>query len=205
MSTSNKPVRKPAYDPARQWGLKPEASASGSGATYVIQGHVVGPSVGSAYVAETMGREGQAKAKRKFARNADRELKALLGRDKEGMRAVIRAREVAKEMEEKNGNGKHTGGAGKGKGKAVGREDGKRAKKPTRKEGLDTDTDSSSDSDLEIEPPVAPSAQKNAYSASIIKQLGFDPTVKTGHKRIDDVDIENKVRLFRFPHRLLVY
>jgi minichromosome maintenance protein 10 len=50
-----------------------------------------------------MGREGQAKAKRKFGRDADRELKALLEKDKEGMRAVVRAREVAKMMDEKDG------------------------------------------------------------------------------------------------------
>lgn len=198
MSTGNKPARKPAYDPAKQWGLKPEASASGSGATYVIQGHVVGPTVGSVYVAETMGREGQAKAKRKFARNADRELKALLGRDKEGMRAVVRAHEVAKQMQEKNG--RRAGDNGKGKGKAVDRVDEKRVKKSKHKE----DEDSSSDSDLEIEPSVSPNAQKNAYSASIIKQLGFDPTVKTGHKRVDDVDIEHKVRL-AFSQHLIMY
>ncbi|KAF7977888.1 hypothetical protein HWV62_2434 [Athelia sp. TMB] len=186
MGASNKPARKPAYDPARQWGLKPEPVAGTS--TYVISGHVVGGTTGSIYVAETMGREGQAKAKRKLDRDADRELKALLERDKEGMRAVVRAREVAKEMEEKSG--KQPKGRTKGKDKAVNRDKGKEPKKSKAKE----DTDSSSGSDLEIEPPVATNAQKNAYSASIIKQLGFDPTVKTGHKRIDDIDIDNKMK-----------
>lgn len=186
MGASNKPARKPAYDPARQWGLKPEPVAGAS--TYVISGHVVGGAAGSIFVAETMGREGQAKAKRKFDRDADRELKALLERDKEGMRAVVRAREVAKEMKEKSG--KQPKSRTKGKDKAIDRDKGKEPKKSKAKE----DTDSSSGSDLEIEPPVATNAQKNAYSANIIKQLGFDPTVKTGHKRVDDIDIDNKVR-----------
>ena len=109
MSTSSGPVRKPVYDPVRKWGLKPEPSAvggTGGSATYVVSGHIVGGPAGdsrSVFVAETMGREGQAKAKRKFGRDADRELKALLEKDKEGMRAVVRAREVAKMMDEKDG------------------------------------------------------------------------------------------------------
>ena len=98
MSTSSKPARKPAYDPARQWGLKPEPSIGGTGGstTYLVSGHVINGSTQdsrSLFVGEKMGREGQAKAKRKFGRDADRELKALLERDKEGMKAVVRARD----------------------------------------------------------------------------------------------------------------
>ena len=50
---------KPAYDPARQWGLKPGPSAldssSGGGSTYVMSGHIISNS--SKFVAENIGRE----------------------------------------------------------------------------------------------------------------------------------------------------
>ncbi|KAG1773345.1 hypothetical protein EV702DRAFT_1201039 [Suillus placidus] len=99
MTTSSSKKRKADYDPQRQWGLQPsEASGSrGGNATYVVSGHVVSGSnrdVSSMFVAENMGREGQARAKRKLIQDADRELKGLLERDKEGMRAVAKAREI---------------------------------------------------------------------------------------------------------------
>ena len=63
------------------------------------------------YVTENIGRDGQAKAKRKLeAMDADKALKALLERDKEGMQSVIRAREAGALKEGKdvkqNGKGK---------------------------------------------------------------------------------------------------
>ncbi|KAK0232731.1 hypothetical protein IW262DRAFT_1451207 [Armillaria fumosa] len=100
MSNTAIKKRKLAYDPARQWGLKPE-DAEGS-ATYVVSGHVVkgsGPS--SLEVSENIGREGQAKAQRLRAKDADKALKNLLDRDKEGMKAVIAAREFAQKGDEK--------------------------------------------------------------------------------------------------------
>jgi minichromosome maintenance protein 10 len=45
----------------------------------------------SLFVAETIGREDQA---RKLIQDADRELEGLLERDEEGMRAVSKAREI---------------------------------------------------------------------------------------------------------------
>jgi hypothetical protein len=92
----NNSKKKPAYDPARQWGLKPEDSSSGS--TYVFSGHVISGSAGdsrSMYVGETIGREAQAKASRISAKDADRTLKALLEKDKEGTRALIKARQAS--------------------------------------------------------------------------------------------------------------
>jgi len=116
LSTSATHKRKDDYDPLRQWGLKPEESsaASGAGATYVVSGHVVNGTSSdprTMYVTENIGRDGQAKAKRKLeAMDADKALKALLERDKEGMQSVIRAREAGAFKEGKdvkqNGKGK---------------------------------------------------------------------------------------------------
>lgn len=147
-----------------------------------MSGHIIGSS--SSFVAENVGREGQAKAKRKSRRDADRELKVLLTRgDKEGMRAVVKAREVAKAMSKKK---KEDPSKDPGKGKNQKDVKGKaKARKPE------------SDSDLEVEDPpdAQASTQKNAYNAQVIKQLGFDPTVKPGQKRIDDSAVRKKVRL----------
>lgn len=84
-----------SYDPQRQWGLAPKnpVRGDGGGATYVVSGHVVNP--GAKPVVETIGREGQAKAQRKReARESEMALKMLKDRDREGMRKVMRAREV---------------------------------------------------------------------------------------------------------------
>ena len=175
---------KPAYDPARQWGLKPGPSASdgsgGGGSTYVMSGHIVSNS--SRFVAENIGREGQAKARRKSGRDADRELKALLQRgDKEGMRAVVKAREVAKALNKTNGEAPSRDvGKGKNQKEATGNAEAHK---------------SHSGSDLEVEDPpnVQVSTQKNAYNAEVIKQLGFDPTVRPGQTRINDSAVQKKV------------
>ena len=77
MSVSAK--KKPAYDPARQWGLKPETSASSS-STYVVSGHVVsgsGADLETLYIGENVGREAQAKAARKLAADSDKALQRL--------------------------------------------------------------------------------------------------------------------------------
>lgn len=102
MSSSSTHKRKNAYDPQRQWGLKPEDSSIGDGATYVVSGHVVSGTSSdprTTYITETIGRDGQAKAKRRMGGGkdaADRALMALLERDKEGMKAVMSAREIGK-------------------------------------------------------------------------------------------------------------
>lgn len=82
MTTGATHKRKHDYDPLRKWGLKPNdpgtgGSGSGTGtgsggalgATYVFGGHVVSNSnvaASSMFVGETMGREAQARAKRKM-------------------------------------------------------------------------------------------------------------------------------------------
>src|SRR5262245_14363971 len=112
MSTSAVPKRKPVYDPGRQWGLKPEP-AQGPGSTYVLSGHVVSGSSSdsrSLFITEDIGREGQAKAQSKMRRKEeDRELKRLLEKDKEGMTAVIKAREFGSEPDGGSVEGKGTG------------------------------------------------------------------------------------------------
>lgn len=84
-----------SYDPRRQWGLKPDPPhpAEGGAATYHFSGHIAQT---GAWASEQIGREGQAKAQRKqAARDSDRALRALLKHDKQGMKAVMMAREAA--------------------------------------------------------------------------------------------------------------
>ncbi|KAF9450739.1 hypothetical protein P691DRAFT_664712 [Macrolepiota fuliginosa MF-IS2] len=155
MSATSVHKRKAEYDPARQWGLKPEEATRGS--TYVISGHVVSGSNAdprNMYVGETMGREGQAKAQRKSVGDADRALKALLERDHNGMKAVLLAREAS-----------GISNSGKSENKSA---------------FLSDD-----------EPPRS---GKNAFTAEVVKQLGFDPTRKTGRsKKPDNSVIQSKL------------
>ncbi|KAG2150994.1 uncharacterized protein EDB93DRAFT_1140546 [Suillus bovinus] len=177
MTTSTSKKRKADYDPQRQWGMKP-SEASGSrtdNTTYVVSGHVVGGSnrdVSSMFVAENMGREGQARAKRKLMQDADRELKGLLERDKEGMRAVAKAREIG------TMRAKRTSDSAKDK------------KSSQWKQGA-RDSDCISESD-HAETSNAPQT-KLAYSADIIKNLGFDPAAKTGQKRAVQSSVQDKI------------
>lgn len=177
MSTTAVRKRKPDYDPRRKWGLKPLDADSGS-ATYLVSGHIISGGAGvadlrdSMYIGESMGREGQAKASRKLAARDDDErmLKALLGRDAEGMKVVMKAREV--------------GLAEKAEQEAA-KSDKRKGKK---KAGAGDEPTSSKD----VAPKAAPT--KNAYSAQVMKQLGFDPTLKGGHRRHEDSATKKKVR-----------
>ncbi|KAF9221828.1 hypothetical protein BS17DRAFT_710455 [Gyrodon lividus] len=178
MTASSVRKRKPEYDPSRQWGLKPELAASGS-SVYLVSGHVVGGSSGEMFVSEKMGRDAQTKAKRRLEQDADRELKALLERDKEGMKAVIKAREVAAKMKASS-DGKEKK-ANKGKGKAL----------DARDEGEAGSAGSAS------APAVA---GKQAYSASVIKHLGFDPAAKVGQKRAEDLAMQKKLEALAAVH-----
>jgi minichromosome maintenance protein 10 len=177
MTHTSEPQRKKNYDPARQWGLKP--SEAERGPTYVLSGHIVsepgsGFDTGSMYVAESIGREGQAKAKRKLAnKDADKALKALLERDKEGMKTVVRAREVAM-RNDLEGNG--VKGEKRGKGQ-----------KDAKKKRRDEDASDVPMKDVEL------NTLKNSYSAEVIKQLGFDPTAKASHRRANDMVVQRKV------------
>lgn len=161
--------KKQAYDPARQWGLKPEDSSLGS--TYVFSGHVISGSAGdsrSMYVGETIGREAQAKASRISAKDADRTLKALLEKDKEGTRALIKAR---------NASGR------KDTSKDTNSSSSKRESDPLP--GDSEDEESSSQSHPQ---------RKNAYSADVIRKLGFDPTSKAGRQNKHEVaELQRKV------------
>ncbi|OSX62254.1 hypothetical protein POSPLADRAFT_1142839 [Postia placenta MAD-698-R-SB12] len=152
--------RKPAFDAARQWGLKP-ADDSGGHATYVVSGHIVSGSNDSKslFVSEAMGREAQAKASRKIsAKDADLALQKLLKSDKEGTRALMTAR----------------------------------AKKGKRKlQDLSDGSDGERDAD-EVNDDDEKRPRKNVYSAQLIRQLGFDPTVKDG-KRSADVKVQGKL------------
>lgn len=176
MTTTSTRKRKPGYDPSRQVGLQPEPTAASS--VYIVSGHVVGGAAGDMFTAEKLGRDAQEKAKRRLGRDADKELKTLLDRDKEGMRAVTKAREVAAKMLKASESGKGKGGkADKGKGRAV--------------EGDDENDNGGPTS-------TASAPAKPAYSASIIKHLGFDPAAKVGRKRAEDLGIQKKVRANRY-------
>ena len=174
MTISSGPKRKPAYDPARQWGLKPAEGHEPGSATYVISGHTIngsGSDVQSLYVAETIGREGQAKAKRKLAnKDADRALKALLERDKDGMKAVLTARVFATQDDRKQPKS------------AKGRE--------TPKAKLAVQ----GDHDQEQTTGGPTSTSRHSYSATVIKNLGFDPAVQAGRRSSSDSAIQKKVR-----------
>lgn len=170
MTTTSVRKRKPEYNPSRQWGLQSEPAAGSS--VYIVSGHVVGGAAGDIFTAEKLGRDAQERAKRRLGQDADKELKTLLDRDKEGSRAVTKAREVAAKMMKGSEGGKGKGKkVDKGKGKAV-------------------------EEDNENEEPMVPNAPaKPAYSASVIKHLGFDPATKVGRKRAEDLTIQKKVCL----------
>lgn len=189
MTTTSVRKRKPEYEPSRQWGLQPEQAASSS--VYIVSGHVVGGTSGDMFTAEKLGREAQEKAKRRLGQGADKELKKLLDRDKEGMRAVTKAREVAKKMLKASEDGK-----GRGRGKKVDKGKGKAMER-------DVEKDEYEDGDGDEGPTSAGVPAKPAYSASIIKHLGFDPAAKAGRKRTEDLTIQKKVRLSQYHGMLL--
>ncbi|KAG5651312.1 hypothetical protein H0H81_009113 [Sphagnurus paluster] len=193
ISSSSASRRKPpgttAYDPTRQWGLKPEPTA-GTGSTYIVSGHIVSDSrmdSRSLFATEDIGREGQAKAARKLSgRDADRALKNLLERDKEGMKAVMKAREVGK-AERGKGVRNETD---KGKGKEKSKQNGSGNEKDENK-GKEKDKRKQKETKEENSIPTT----KNAYSADVIKQLGFDPIAMAGLRRgTGDSDAQKKLR-----------
>lgn len=181
MSTSSTHKSKSGYDPLRKWGLKP--SDEGPGATYMVSGHVVTGSSAdprTMHIAESIGREGQAKAKRKLdGRDSDKALKALLQRDKDGMKAVIKAREKAREL--------------------VKDPKSETVSKKTPSERTKRKLDSTDDEDEDREDNV----KKTAYSAGMIKSLGFDPSLKPGQKRFENKGVQDKVcfSLFLVPRQ----
>ncbi|KAF9235911.1 hypothetical protein BU15DRAFT_77517 [Melanogaster broomeanus] len=171
MTATSAPKRKPEYDPSRQWGLKPEPAA-GSSSVYLVSGHVVGGSTGEIFISEKMGRDAQTKAKRRLEKDADRELKVLLDRDKEGMKAVTKAREIAAKMLKAPSGGKlKARKVDKGKGKAV--------------VGDDDDDDDRGIGVGHIGfDPAAKSGQKRAQDISMQKKLEALAAVQSSRKGI---------------------
>lgn len=146
----------------------------------MVSGHVVGESGADPRmlsISENMGREGQAKAKRKSVKDADRALKSLLDRDKDGMKAVMKAREAGKMLHSADAKSKDSN---QQQGKKVETRNGKR-KAMSSDEEDDTTTGAT-----------------KSYSAEVIKQLGFDPIAKAGHRRMGDTVVQNKVSLLLF-------
>ncbi|RPD65157.1 hypothetical protein L227DRAFT_590680 [Lentinus tigrinus ALCF2SS1-6] len=171
--------KKPAYDPARQWGLKPETQASS--ATYVVSGHVIsGGESQSMYIGETVGREAQAKAARKLAADSDKALQRLLSRDREGTKALVSAREFAKRKAEAAKDQGKRGSKGKVKDKGKGKMDSDSKEPQTTKSGA------------AMGESGEPATKKNGYSAELIKQLGFDPSAKDGRPG-RDANVQSKL------------
>ena len=202
--SSGSQKRKAAYDPQRKWGLAPANGSAGpssssqvgaEGPTYVVAGHIVaGAAAGKhdMFLKETVGREAQARAARKAnSHDTDVALKRLLVRDKEGMRAVQEAREFAKETRKKQRVAD---------GKEVGKEEAEVCGDDDDGESSGTYDEESCESDGALPRPAtknAKTAMKNAYSARVIKELGFDPTSKSfrgghGQRRDGEEDPRNK-------------
>jgi minichromosome maintenance protein 10 len=198
--SSGSQKRKAAYDPQRKWGLAPANGSAGSpsssqvdaeGPTYVVAGHIVaGAAAGKhdMFLKEKVGREAQARAARKAnSHDTDVTLKRLLARDKEGMRAVQEAHEFAKKTRKK----RRTAG-----GKVVGKED-DIGDSVSESSGTDDEEDCESGDGSSADRPRPTTTTKNAYSARVIKELGFDPTSKSfrgGHgQRREGEDPQNKI------------
>jgi minichromosome maintenance protein 10 len=193
--------RKAAYDPQRKWGLQPANGSVGSpsssqleggeGPTYVVAGHIVaGGAAGKhdMFLKEKLGRDAQARAARRTnSRDTDVALKRLLARDNEGMKAVQEARKFAmkakaREKKQRIANGKED-----------------------KSDTGDSDSESSGNDDEEDDTSAdgprssttTKTTTKNAYSAQVIKELGFDPTVKSlrgshGRRREEGGDEEEE-------------
>ena len=171
--------RKAAYDPQRKWGLQPangsvgspssSQSEGGEGPTYVVAGHIVAGGASGKhdmFLKEKLGREAQARAARRTnSHDTDVALKRLLARDKEGMRAVQEARRATIKTKAKEKQQTASG-------KEV--EEGDTGDSYSESSGDDDEED-----DALADKPRSTKTAKNAYSARVIKELGFDPTVKS--------------------------
>ena len=170
-----------AYDPQRKWGLapaedSPAPSSTAEGATYVVAGHIVASGKRDLFVNESVGREAQARAARKAgSRDVDKTLKRLLARDKEGMKAVQEARAFAKKIKDQQSTATKPARKGGSSGGKKNQEDDNFSEAESRSQSED-------DSDGSSKP------SKNAYSAQVIKQLGFDPTRRSGKGQSRDDD-----------------
>jgi minichromosome maintenance protein 10 len=162
------------YDPQRKWGLSPAegTAAPSTDATYIVAGHVVAGTAGKRdlFLSESVGREAQARAARQASsRDTDAMLKRLLKHDKEGMKAVQAAHEFAKNARDKEA-------------KALGSDSRLSLEKKKKSEGRASENHG--DGDGYVVFVDADRSTKNAYSAQVIKELGFDPT--RGRRKVDD-------------------
>lgn len=174
MTSTARKRKSVAYDPVRQWGLKPEAGSRGPDgeATYVIGGHVASSSSRvqpSGVAGETMGREGQARAKRRINMHGDKALKELLEANKSGGSAIAEGSREAVEMVRK---------AKDALAKAKVKEKESKNKPRIAGEKLEDDDDSE-EIQIESVKQVNDQARKKSYSAEMVKKLGFDPTLKS--------------------------
>jgi len=170
------------YDPQRKWGLAPgddsaTPSSTVEGATYVVAGHIVAAGKRDLFLNETVGREAQARAARKAgSRDVDKTLKQLLARDKEGMKAVQEARAFAKKMKSTETKSSVKQGLSG-------------AKRKQKKDESASEAESGSEwEDESDDASTTDRPTKNAYSAQVIKHLGFDPTRGSAKGRSRDDD-----------------
>lgn len=189
--------RKADYDPMSKYGLLPDPSkpsmTDGGDATYVVSGHVVsgGKATSGMFLGENVGREAQSKAQRQAKdRATEKSLRKLMERDREGMAAVNKAREVAKKLREERGEGKE-GKAGK---KGEKSESGKTNSKRKARDGEDAEDGLNAEENR---------PQKSAYTAEIIRRLGFDPTLKPGERR-QESDMSSQVRGYPLYRSFLI-
>ena len=180
--------RKAAYDPQRKWGLQPANGSIGSpssssqleggeGPTYVVAGHIVAGSAAGKhdmFLKEKLGREAQARAARRTnSRDTDVALKRLLARDREGMKAVQVARKFAMKTKAKEKKQQRIANV-----KDVGKEEeGDAGDSDSENGGNDDEADEDRPrSAITTTNTTTTTNRKNAYSARVIKELGFDPT-----------------------------
>ena len=167
MSTTAKKRKAADYDPARQWGLKPETGSRGldGETTYVLGGFVASSSTAPGIAGETMGREGQARAKRRLDKNNDKALKEMLEKNKSGSSVFAQGSREALEIVRR---------AKEAMAKA------RKKEKDAKRKSIDA-TDADGDDDTRQEENQSTSegqSKRKSYSAEMIKQLGFDPTQK---------------------------
>ncbi|KAL5478807.1 hypothetical protein ACEPAI_2084 [Sanghuangporus weigelae] len=154
--------RKSEFDLARQWGLKPDPASRGMDgeATFVVGGFVAssGRAQTLGNVGNTMGREEQARARRKADTKEDKVLTELLGKSSshsagvggaEASREALTVVQKARQAVTKARCDSKAAVAGSQTAAPAGEEDGDNAE-----------------------------LQRKAYSAELIKRLGFDPTIK---------------------------
>ncbi|KAF5343126.1 hypothetical protein D9758_015215 [Tetrapyrgos nigripes] len=187
------PSKHEGYDPKRQWGLIPEQRDIGT--TYVVSGHIVkgDNTLTSQEVMENYGREGQAKAQRiEKKKEEERSLKALLKRDREGMEAVLKAREemarIKQRQKSRDGPKKKTSGEAEAESDSD-NDDGKHKRAKGKKKAARSEDSDGDDESI-------PKKRYKTYSADVIKHLGFDPTLarmKTANSNTGTISAQNKL------------